>query len=199
MTETASIYKGENAGPWRVAIPLADGSLPTLPGAYTCRIKVSGTAIDRAVTDIGPDDDGVANKRFVAGLTPTEANTLTANVPDGTHYLLAIEVANVAAGLRKELHIILTVGQKVFDNAVTVETPKHLDWLKEQRTQLMEAQMNAIGGVAQQVSNGRYGNEVRYQIMTYDQISEALFRVNKEITAISGGRRRGHTQVVWGH
>lgn len=102
MTDTQSIYKGDTGGPWNVGVTGEDGALLTITAPWTCKIKVAGTAIDRAVADRTSD-----NKRFIAALTPTETDGLAA----GSQYVVAVEIENTTTTppVRREHHIILTV------------------------------------------------------------------------------------------
>lgn len=193
MTETASIYKGDTAGPWNVGHKLDDGTLATLTGSYSCTIKVSGTAIERAVTD-----KNGGNTRFIAALTPTETDTLPAG-----QYVLALEVANatLTPPLKVETHIILTVLDQVVGSTSTVSPPTELDRLNTLKEALEDAQLSAIGGATVEVWNGRYGNKMKMIAMSYDQIEAALSRVKRDIAAegraAAGGSRRAPVSVAW--
>jgi hypothetical protein len=187
MTETASIFKGDTAGPWNVGHMLDSGSLATLGVSYACTIKVAGAGIERAVTDKNGD-----NTRFIAALTPTETETLAPG-----QYVVAIEVANptTVPPLRVETHIILTVTEQIVGSDHIPEPATTLERLQAHREQLLDAKDEAIGGIVVEVWNGRYGNKMKYNGMTYDQICAALDRVNREIAgeeakAAGYGRRR---------
>jgi hypothetical protein len=193
MTETASIFKGDTGGPWNVGHRLDDGTLATLGVTYTCSIKVAGTAIERAVTDKTGDD-----KRFIAALTPTETNTLTPG-----QYVVAIEVINnsLTPPLRVETHIILTVSEQIVGSDHVPPAATELDRLNALKTALEDALLIAAGGAPVEVWNGRYGNKVKYQTMSYDQIEAALARVKRDIAAeervAAGGSRRAPIGVFW--
>ena len=199
MTESASIYKGDTGGPWRVGHRLDDGTLATLPGAYTCKIKVSGTAIDRAVTDVGPDTDGTANKRFIAALTPAETLTLAAG-----QYVVAVEVENtgVVPPLRVETHIILTVEDHVVGSSASVSPPSEADLLRTELAQVRAGRIALMtGGVVQKVRNGRYATEMWYATASLSDYNMMIATLEREIAAAdriaSGGTRRSAISVVW--
>jgi hypothetical protein len=199
MTETASIYKGDTFLK-RVGYRLDDGTLATLPGSFTCKIKASAIGVERPVTDVGPDDDGTANKRFLASLSPTE----TLAFPVGQHVVVVeIENTSTTPPLRKESHIILTVSEHGIGSTETLAPPTELDRLKAHREALLDAKDEAVGGSTIEVWNGRYGNKMKQQAMTYDQICTALERNRQEIATeeriAGGGSRRGGVAVVWAH
>lgn len=197
MTETASIFKGDTAGPWRVAAPLDDGTLPTLPASYTCKIKVAGTAIDRAVTDIGPDDDGTANKRFLAALTPTETLTLEAG-----QYVVAIEIENTSLTppLRIETHIILTVAEHIVGSTYVPTVPNELADL--------QADLDAVNAAIRKFMAGEFvkdvwrdGRRIVRENPSYRDLLDHRDLLRREIEAASsvanGRSRRTPIIAVW--
>lgn len=191
MLEPKSIYPGNSTAWYAGHDANGDGIGEDLSVGYTCRLRVIGTAIDRAVVTLVADDAGNLNRRFLVALTPVETAALVA-----TEYTIVIDIAKAAANWAATDEGKLTI------LSVPAEA-SHLDWLKEHRTRLLEAKMEAIGGVPQEVWNGRYGNKVKYTVMTYAQICEALDRVDVEIAAetsvAAGGSRRAHTGLVWAH
>lgn len=193
MTETASIYKGDTAGPWLVGHVLDNGALATLTGSYTCKIKVAGTAIDRAVTDLA-----VGNDRFIAALNPVETDTLAAG-----QYVVAIEVANASLipPLRIEQHIILTVAEQIIGSSYVPEAATELERLTALKAALQDALLKAVGGTVVEVWNGRYGNKMKTQAMTYAEIQAALVEVDRMIAAeqavLNGLPRRRPVAVRW--
>lgn len=195
MTDSQSIYKGDTAGPWNVGVTGDDGNLVTITAPWTCAIKVAGTAIDRAVPDRTVD-----NKRFIAALTPAETLTLA----DG-QYVVAIEIENATTTppVRREHHIILTVTKHVVGSTDMPEPPNRIDRLRAREEALEDALDEAIGGKPVEVWNGRYGNKVKYEAMTYSQIETALERVRGQIAdetrVAAGGARRGAIGLVWNH
>ena len=62
----------------------------------------------------------------------------------------------------------------------------------------------SIGGMPTEVWNGRYGNKVKYQAMTYPELRTELANVEREIAneervAAGGSRRGGGVGIVWAH
>lgn len=193
MTDTLSIYKGDTAGPWNVGVTGDDGALVNISAPWTCKIKVAGTAIDRAVTDRTVD-----NLRFIAALTPAETATLDIGI-----YVVAIEIENTTTvpPLRREHHIVLTVEKHVVGSTDMPEPPSEIDRLTALKEALEDALLIAAGGSPVEVWNGRYGNKVKYQTMSYDQIEAALSRVKRDIaaeqSAATGGKRRRAIALAW--
>jgi hypothetical protein len=199
MTETASIFKGDTAGPWRVAAPLDDGTLPTLPASYTCKIKVAGTLIDRAVTDIGPDDDGTANKRFLAALTPTETLTLEAG-----QYVVAIEIENTSLTppLRIETHIILTVKEHIVGSAFVPTLPDAIADIQAELAAVRAARLAFMsGGAVKQAWSGRYGNRMTYDNPSLKDYNDMIYMLQRELEAAKNAEcglpARGRIGMQW--
>ncbi len=197
MTETASIYKGDTAGPWRVAAPLDDGTLPALPGAYTCKIKVAGTAIERSVTDIGPDDDGTANRRFLAALTPTETATLAAG-----QYVVAIEIENtgLTPPLRVETHIILTVSEQVIGSDYVPTLPDTLGELRADLAAVNAAIRKIVAGeMVKEV--WRDGRRIVRENPSYDMLmrhkAELERKIEEEGNLAEAGKRRRPIRLIY--
>jgi hypothetical protein len=193
MTDTLSIYRGDTAGPWNVGVTGDDGALVNISAPWTCKIKVAGTAIDRAVGDRTVD-----NLRFIAALTPAETDTLEIGV-----YVVAIEIENTTTTppLRREHHIVLTVTRHVVGSSDMPEPPSEIDRLTALKEALEDALLTASSGSPVEVWNGRYGNKVKYQTMSYDQIEAALSRVKRDLAAeqrvAAGGARRAPVGVFW--
>jgi hypothetical protein len=202
MTETALIYKGDTFLR-RFGYELDDGTLATLPGSYSCAIRVPGTAVDRPVTDIGPDDDGTANKRFLASLTPAETVLFAAG-----QYIVAVEITNAALTppLRVETHIILTVNEHIVGSTYVPDLGDRTAELTQLRTNLIECRAAMMeyftGGVVQKVRGGRYGTEMWYaapkSFAEYQELEAHLERKIAELESVAaGGRARSAIVGVW--
>lgn len=196
MTESTLIYRGDTGGPWNVGHKLDDGSLATLGVAYTCKIKVPGSAIDRAVTDKTGD-----GKRFIAALLPAETLTLAAG-----QYVVAIEVENttLTPPLRVETHIILTVSEHIVGSTYVPDLGDVTAELREELRQVRAARLAFFtGGVVQKVRNGRYATEMWYAsprgLADYDAMIAALESEIAAAEAVVAGktRRRVICAPVW--
>lgn len=194
MTESTSIYKGDTAGPWNVGHKLDDGTLATLTGSYTCTIKVAGTAIERAVTDLTAD-----SKRFIAALTPTETATLTPG-----QYVVAIEVVNATTTppLRVETHIILTVAEQIVGSDHVPTTPDPVTDLRAELAAVRAARIDLMTGKAvQKIRTGRYATEMWYASATladYDKMIATLEREIAAAEAVAAGRpKRRAISLAW--
>lgn len=92
---------------------------------------------------------------------------------------------------------------KIVDSVLGVEPATTLERLQAHREKLLDAKDEAIGGSVVEVWNGRYGNKMKYTAMTYDQIVDALLRVDREIAGeerlAAGGGKRGAVGLVWQH
>jgi hypothetical protein len=199
MTETASIYKGDTAGPWRVGHLLDDGTLATLPGAYTCKIKAASIAVERAVTDVGPDDDGTPNKRFIAALTPTE--TLLFAV--GQH-VIVIEVENTGTTppLRKETHIILTVQEHGIGSTADLQPETEVERITAEIAAVRAARAAFMaGGAVKQAWSGRYGNRMTYDNPTLKDYNDMIVMLQRDLEAATnvenGHPRRRSIVPIW--
>ena len=197
MTETASIYKGDTGGPWNVGHRLDDGSLTPLTVAYTCKIRVAGAAIERAVTDKTAD-----NLRFIAALTPTETNDLAAG-----QYVVAVEVENAALTppLRAEKHIILTVNEHIVGSTFVPDLGDRTAELREELRQVRAARLSYFtGGVVQKARGGRYATEMWYaapkSLAEYDAMIATLEREIAIAEAVAAGKpKRGAIGLYWNH
>lgn len=83
----------------------------------------------------------------------------------------------------------------IVDSVVGAEPATALERLQAHREKLLDAKDDAVNGAVVEVWNGRYGNKMKYQPMTYEQICTALQRVEAEIAgeeakASGFGRRR---------
>jgi hypothetical protein len=172
MTDSLSIYKGDTAGPWNVGVPLDDGTLATITAPWTCKIKVAGTAIDRAVADRTVD-----NKRFIAALTPAETDTLEVG-----QYVVAIEVENTTTipPMRREQHIILTVAKHVVGST---DMPTPDGTIERLTTEIAEAKAQrrlvALGKAA--VDVWRDGRRVRTPVQSLDQLNAYIRTLEGEL------------------
>lgn len=193
MLEPKSIYPGNSAAWYAGHDANGDGIGEDLSVGYTCRLRVIGTAVDRAVTTLVADGSGNANRRFLVALTPAETTALVA-----ADYIVVIDIANASANWAATDEGKLTI------LSVPAAEPTELDRLKELRAALQAAQLAAVGGSVQEVWNGRYGNKMKYVTMTYNQIKAALEDVNRMIAdeervAAGGSRRGGGVGIVWAH
>ena len=196
MTETASIYKGDTGGPWNVGHRLDDGNLAPLAPAYTCKIRVAGSAIERAITDKTGD-----NLRFIAALTPAETLALAAG-----QYVVAIEIENAALTppLRVETHIILTVAEHIVGSTYVPDLGDRTAELREELAAVRAAQHSLYtGGIVQKVRGGRYATEMWYATATPADYDRMITKLEREIAgleaAANGTPRRGHTALYWNH
>jgi hypothetical protein len=199
MTEIASIYKGDTAGPWRVGHLLDDGTLATLPGTYTCKIKAASIAIERPVADVGPDDDGTPNKRFIAALTPAE--TLLFAV--GQH-VIVIEVENTATTppLRKETHIILTVQEHGIGSGADLQPETEVEIIAAELAAVRRARHSFMtGGAVKQAWSGRYGNRMTYDNPSLKDYIDMIAMLQRDLEMamnVAAGRpARGRIGICW--
>lgn len=93
------------------------------------------------------------------------------------------------------------VAVDIVDSVVGAEPATALERLQAHREKLLDAKDEAIGGTVTEVWNGRYGNKMKYVTMTYEQICDALARVDREIAAeqaaANGLRSRRPIAVMW--
>lgn len=189
MTDTQFIYKGDTGGPWNVA--LLDGA--TILPPWSCKIKVAGTAIDRAVTDRTDD-----NKAFIAALTPTETDTLTA----GSQYVVAVEIENTTTTppFRKESHFILAVAKHVVGSTDMPTPDGDIERLTAEITEAKaQRRLVALGKAA--VDVWRDGRRVRTPVQTLGELNGYIQVLEKELEealAISAGLpRRRPISLAW--
>ncbi len=191
MLEARTIYQGDTPS-WRVGHDTdGGGTMADLSAGYACNILVVGTAIDRAVTVL---ESG--NQNFIVSLTEAE----TSDLAKGS-YVFSIKIRNASLGFSSEDHGVLTV--EVRASANTPEPPNRIDRLRAREEALEDALDEAIGGKPVEVWNGRYGNKVKYEAMSYSEIEAALERVRVQIAdetrVAAGGARRGAIGLVWNH
>ena len=78
-----------------------------------------------------------------------------------------------------------------------------VDRLTRHLSRLREALDDAICGQVVEVWNGRYGNKMKYNQMTYEQIEQAITRCERRLAdeqrVAEGGSRRGAIGLVWEH
>lgn len=117
----------------------------------------------------------------------------------GTHGQRVIYSIVVKTNQGRDLDVALAVD--VVDNAIGPEPQTALERLQAHREKLLDAKDEAVGGTVVEVWNGRYGNKMKYQAMSYEQICTALERVEREIAgeqAILAGRgRRAPVSLIW--
>ena len=89
----------------------------------------------------------------------------------------------------------------IVDSVLGPEPATTLERLQAHREKLLDAKDEAVGGTVVEVWNGRYGNKMKYQAMTYDEICAALERIEREIAgeqAVLAGRgRRAPVSLIW--
>jgi hypothetical protein len=178
MTETASIYKGDTFLK-RVGYRLDDGTLATLPGTFTCKIKAASIGVERPVTDIGPDDDGTPDKRFLAALTPTEALLFAV----GQH-VVVIEVENAATipPLRKETHIILTVLEHGIGSTADLQPETEVEAITAELAAVRAARAAFMaGGTVQEAWSGRYGSKMKYANPTLKDYNDMIVMLQRDL------------------
>lgn len=195
MTDTQSIYKGDTAGPWNVGVTRDDGSLETISAPWTCKIRVGGTAIDRAVSDRTAD-----NLRFIAALTPAETLALSEQ-----QYVVAIEIENptTTPPVRREHHIILTVEKHVVGSSNLPDVAAmQLDMLREDRQQIWDAiAAKARGDLIKEVwRDGR--RLVNFDMSLADMravldMFDAEIARREEVAGISERPRRRAIGLLW--
>lgn len=192
MTETASIYKGDTAGPWNVGHLLDDGTLATITGGYSCTIKVAGSAIERAVTDTTVD-----SKRFIAALTPTETDTLAV----GQH-VVAIEVVNNALTppLRVETHIILTVSEQIVGSSYVPVAETEVERITREISEARTARAAQMRGETVQ-EIWRDGRRIVRKIPSLKELNDLIFALERELvdaTNVAAGRpKRRAMSLAW--
>lgn len=88
----------------------------------------------------------------------------------------------------------------VVDSVLEAE-PDELGRLKAMLSALQDAQLAAASGRPQEVWNGRYGNKMKFSLMSYSEIKAAISDVNREIADVqrqlAGGSRRTPVMVAW--
>ena len=139
--------------------------------------------------------------------TANPSNQLVTNISQvwlsgGTHGQRAVWtiVAVTNGGRTLDLN---SFGVDIIDTAIGIAPATTLERLQAHREKLLDAKDEAIGGTVVEVWNGRYGNKMKYNAMTYDQICAALVRVDREIAGeqrlAAGGSRRGAVGLIWEH
>lgn len=184
MPEARTIFQGDSTG-WYIS----RGSLSLATG-YNCRIKVVGTAVDRAVTTLVADDAGNPNRRFYAELTPAE----TALFALGT-YVVIIQLATDSGDYSDEDHYILTVQAQGIGGTDAPSPPTEADKWRD-RINLVDAAIEArLAGDAIREA-WRDGRRIIRESMTMKELTDLrLFYEQKlsgaELLASGGARRRG--------
>lgn len=89
----------------------------------------------------------------------------------------------------------------IVDTVLGSEPQTSLERLQAHREKLLDAKDEAVGGAVVEVWNGRYGNKMKYQAMSYEQICTALERVERDIAgeqaALAGRGRRAPVSLIW--
>lgn len=137
MLEAKTIYQGETPV-WHAAHDTdGAGTLADLSSGYTCKVRVVGTAIDRAVSALTVD-----NKNFVVSLTKAETTALAAGA-----YIVAIQLENTSLGFNAEDQGILTVNTQAIEGAETPDiATMELAALRQSRSDVWDAIMAAARG-----------------------------------------------------
>jgi hypothetical protein len=163
---------------------LSDGTLATLTGSYTCKIKVAGAGIERAVSDKNGE-----NTRFIAALTPSETTTL-----DAGQYVLAIEIENatLTPPLRLETHIILTVQEQIIGSdyvpSTTVET--EVERITRELSEARAARAALMNGETVQ-EMWRDGRRIIKKLPSLSEINATILTLERELadaTSVAAGR-----------
>jgi hypothetical protein len=195
MTDTLSIYKGDTAGPWNVGVTGDDGALVTITPPWTCKIKVAGTAIDRAVSDRTVD-----NKRFIAALTPAETDTLEVGL-----YVVAVEIENTTTTppMRREHHIVLTVEKHVVGTTdVPAASETEIERLTREISELKTQRINVASGNAV-IDVWREGRRIRKHVSTIDELNSLIRLLEGELVSaqvaagVTPTTRRRPIALVW--
>lgn len=200
MTDTASISRGSIGGPWRIAARLPNGTLPDLPGDYTCKLKVLGSAIERTITAVVPDDDGTPNKRFLVNLTKEETTGLTV----GSLYRRVIQIESVSAGICEEDILDFTVSPGGIEPSDPFTPQTKVERLTAELAEMRAARLAFMnGGTVKQAGSGRYGNQMTFENPTLKDYNEMIAILESDLDAelriAAGGRRRGGIGLVWTH
>ncbi|WP_310530718.1 gpW family head-tail joining protein [Novosphingobium sp.] len=191
MLEAKTIYQGDTPV-WHVGHDTdGAGSMADLTAGYTCRVRVVGTAIDRAVTDQTAD-----HLNFVVALTKVETAALAAG-----NYILAIQIENAGAAFTAEDQGILTVKTQAIEGVVD-PVISEVDALKAELAQVRAGRIALMtGGVVQKVRNGRYATEIWYATASLSDYNMMIATLEREIAAADriagGGTRRSAISVVW--
>lgn len=136
--------------------------------------------------------------------TASSGNSVVSNLSrvwlsGGTHGGRVVYTIVVKTNQGRDLDVALAVD--VVDNAIGPEPQTALERLQAHREKLLDAKDEAVGGTVVEVWNGRYGNKMKYQAMSYEQICTSLERVEREIAgeqAILAGRgRRAPVSLIW--
>lgn len=136
--------------------------------------------------------------------TTNPSNSVVSNLSrvwlsGGTHGGRVIFTIVATTNHGRDLDVALAVD--VVDNAIGPEPQTPLERLQTHREKLLDAKDEAVGGAVVEVWNGRYGNKMKYQAMSYEQICTALERVEREIAgeqAVLAGRgRRAPVSLIW--
>lgn len=136
--------------------------------------------------------------------TTNPSNSVASNLSrvwlsGGTHGGRVIFTIVATTNHGRDLDVALAVD--VVDNAIGPEPQTPLERLQTHREKLLDAKDEAVGGAVVEVWNGRYGNKMKYQAMSYEQICTALERVEREIAgeqAVLAGRgRRAPVSLIW--
>lgn len=136
--------------------------------------------------------------------TTSASNSLAGNVSrvwltGGTVGSRAIWTIRATTTGGRTFEVALAVD--IVDTVLGPEPQTALERLQAHREKLLDAKDEAVGGTVVEVWNGRYGNKMKYQAMSYEQICTALERVERDIAgeqAVLAGRgRRAPVSLIW--
>lgn len=194
MLEAKTIYQGETPT-WLVGHDTdGNGTLADLSSGYTCKIKLAGTAIDRAVTVFE-----AGNLHYIVSLTSAETTALAVG-----QYIFAIQIANASLGFNSEDQGILTVNTQIVDGTDTPDIASlELADLKQDRADVWSAIMASARG--ERIKDvWRDGRRVMRENMKVSELNDLLYRIDRMIqtkefemgTSTRPGRRA--IGLIWG-
>lgn len=193
MADTRTIFQGDSTG-WYVSRAGASG-LVSLAAGYTCRIRVPGTAVDRVVTTLAPDDQGNADRQFYAELTPAE----TALFALGT-YVVVVQLATNAGDYSDEDHHVLTVEAQGIGGTTDPTPPTEADEIRAILVQIRAAITARINGTAIREA-WRDGRRIIRETMSMTELLNLQQYYERKLEeaelAASGGRRRRAIPTRW--
>lgn len=193
MAETRTIFQGDSTG-WYISSAGASG-LVSLASGYTCRIRVVGTAVDRVVTTLVPDDDGNANRQYYAELTPAE----TALFALGT-YVVVIQLATNTGDYSDEDHYVLNVEAQGIGGATDPVPPTEADEIRAVLVQIRAAIEARITGNAVKEA-WRDGRRIIRETMSMTELLDLQELYERKLEqanlVASGGRRRRAIPTRW--
>lgn len=193
MADTRTIFQGDSTG-WYISRAGASG-LVSLAAGYTCRIRVPGTAVDRVVTTLAPDDQGNADRQFYAELTPAE----TALFALGT-YVVVIQLATNAGDYSDEDHHVLMIEAQGIGGTTDPTPPTEADEIRAVLVQIKAAIEARIDGTAIREA-WRDGRRIIRETMSMTELLNLQQYYERKLEeaelAASGGRRRRAIPTRW--